>query len=581
VHEKELFEKQAKERGERIVEIVSSKAQRKVVVSGPGTGKTFLFKEILKGKTGDCLALTFINNLADKLADELGGRAKCCTFHKYCKGLLHSLACDGISTRFFFYPKLILLIRSDAHLSGRDFDFKHCFRRLERSSDALRFFLQHADYYDAVAFDDSVYRVMSHFEKTPSDIPAYEQVVVDEYQDFNLLEMSFLDLLASKSNILIVGDDDQALYGQLKDANPEFIRQKYNDGVFAPFQLPFCNRCTEVIVGAVNDVVDYAKRFTMLQGRIDKEYICFLPGKENDNKKHPHIAQVYCSTQTKKIPYISRFIEQQIRRIPPEEVLAINEKADFTVLVTGPKHYLEQVHHYFQGSKEFIVCIDYKKQDASQSSVNLKEGFEILLANQNSNLGWRILSECDTVNGFDAIVREAVSGGKPLKEVLPEKFINKHNGILSLLTRLKAGDKLISREKEIIEKTFDCEIEAISQWLETLSSKEEVIIEPRDKSKVSIILTTYVGCKGLSAGHVFALGLNEGILPVRNSNPSDIEICQFIVILTRATEKCYLISAGRFSGQPAGRPAVFLNWIDKRRLSRIVVDKDYWPKFPV
>jgi hypothetical protein len=41
-------------------------------------------------------------------------------------------------------------------------------------------------------------------------VPSYNQVLVDEFQDFNQLEVSLIDLLAGKSPILLAGDDDQA-----------------------------------------------------------------------------------------------------------------------------------------------------------------------------------------------------------------------------------------------------------------------------------------------------------------------------------------------------------------------------------
>ncbi len=40
--------------------VLQSKARKKIVVAGPGTGKTFLFKEILKDKT------TALNSLLPK-----------------------------------------------------------------------------------------------------------------------------------------------------------------------------------------------------------------------------------------------------------------------------------------------------------------------------------------------------------------------------------------------------------------------------------------------------------------------------------------------------------------------------------
>jgi len=59
----DLIKTEEKERDLFVKAIVSCYHPKKVIVSGPGTGKTYLFGEILKQKAGHYLVLTFINNL--------------------------------------------------------------------------------------------------------------------------------------------------------------------------------------------------------------------------------------------------------------------------------------------------------------------------------------------------------------------------------------------------------------------------------------------------------------------------------------------------------------------------------------
>lgn len=50
--------------------VVSSASDKKLVIGGPGTGKTMLFRQLLEHAPGDPdqrLVLTFINNLKDDL----------------------------------------------------------------------------------------------------------------------------------------------------------------------------------------------------------------------------------------------------------------------------------------------------------------------------------------------------------------------------------------------------------------------------------------------------------------------------------------------------------------------------------
>lgn len=63
-----------------------------------------------------------------------------------------------------------------------------------------------------------------------------------------------------------------------------------------------------------------------------------------------------------------------------------------------------------------------------------------------------------------------------------------------------------------------------------------------DKTKPTIKLTTFEGAKGLSAQHVFILGLQNGDLPKNPSSILDIEVCKFLVALTRTRKQCHLMT---------------------------------------
>ena len=57
----------SEERNRYVNNILNTTSNKKVVVAGPGTGKTYLFKRILKGKK-KALTLTFINSLIEDLS---------------------------------------------------------------------------------------------------------------------------------------------------------------------------------------------------------------------------------------------------------------------------------------------------------------------------------------------------------------------------------------------------------------------------------------------------------------------------------------------------------------------------------
>ena len=565
--------KQEAERNQLTKAIVDSLKPKKIIVSGPGTGKTFLFGQIINQKPGSYLVLTFINNLADKLKQELGNKAKCCTFHSFCKSILHKVGRKGIDDKFILYPQLNLIVKSDAlPLLGKELHFRQSFTQLKRKSPELGFFIERSNYYNAISFDDSVFRVIEHFEQNPTDIPTFDQVLVDEYQDFNLLEVTFIDLISQKNAILIVGDDDQALYGQLKDASPQYIREKYRSKEYKNFELPFCSRCTTVIVDAIQDILTRATAYKKLQSRISKTYICYLPKKLEDNKKYPTIIHAHCSVQSERVPYLSKFIEKEIKSLDQKEIEEANSKADSTVLITGPHHYLKQINSYLTKYHQEWQIV-YNKQDDMSKRTNILDGYRMLVNNDRvSNLGWRIILEHEGVKNLKDILKESFENKKAIYDYIPKDIINKHGVIVNLLENVKNGAGISGEEKKLLESMFKQDSEKLQEYL---LERGENVKEAKDKRCISVILTTYVGCKGLSAGYVFAVGLNEGNLPKNNRNPTDIEVCQFIVILTRTVKKCYLTSVGRFAGKVAGFPSIFLQWINKKNIKEELVNRDF------
>ena len=77
------------------------------------------------------------------------------------------------------------------------------------------------------------------------------------------------------------------------------IRSLHKAREYEVFELPFCMRCPEVIVAAVNDVISEARKIEKLGGRIDKPYRHFEPVKGKDSKLYPKIWLVKTTVQRK------------------------------------------------------------------------------------------------------------------------------------------------------------------------------------------------------------------------------------------------------------------------------------------
>ena len=555
--------------------IINSPAKRKIIVAGAGTGKTFTFQELLKRKNGNALALTFINNLADDLENELDGLAKSQTFHGYCKMLLHRTPFGGIDANFHFFPKLPKIIESDEQLlfRVRSDDFNEAFQCLIEDDDRIDFYIDRANFYNAVGYNDSVYRVLQYFRSGSSEPPRYEQVVIDEFQDFNRLEVAFIEEIEKVNPILIVGDDDQAIYYDLKNASSDFIREKAKDFDYERFELPYCSRCTGVIVDAVDDVITHAKANGNLTNRVDKNYVCYLPDKLQDSLNYPKIVHAKCSVQRRNAPYISMYIEREIQKIPKEEIDLANEKGYPCVLIIGPGHYLREINNFLVNNYE----VDYEG-NKEKNDLHILDGYKILLEDGESNLGWRIILESDKVEDMNDIIGMTYTDQVDIVEQLQEKYRYKHEKVIDLLNHLKENTASIEEQNEL-KGIIGMDLNEIKTRLEIKEENED------DKSKKnnsqeddqpSIKLTTYPSSKGLSGGFVFIVGLNDRTFPRTPDSPSDYEVCQFIVALTRARKKCYLISNKRFGGSGWLRHSTFIDWIDDSKLSIEEVNKEYF-----
>lgn len=575
----ELLQKQNKERTFFINKIINSPASKKIVISGPGTGKTYLFKRILKNKSGNSLAITFINNLADKLKVELNSLANSCTFHSFCNQILHKIDCKNINKKFIVYPNLDLLIREDLEIiKNKKINFTNILQRYDHDNENLPFYSERCNYYNAVSFNSMVLEVLEYFKINRNRIPRYEQIVVDEFQDFNKLEVEFINMLETKSPILIVGDDDQALYSILKNSSPIFIREKVNDPSYDSFELPYCSRCPRVITDAVEDIIENSKRINKLKDRCDKKYICYLPDKILDCKKYPKILDVHCSVQSKNVPYISKYIKKEIEKLKVNEIKDINKSSDYTILITGPDQYLKQIYSYLDQKENYVI--DYRKYDPNKNNIQIIDGYKILIEDDFSNLGWRIILKFNKNTDIDLkdILLKTENNKKiKIRDQLSEDFLSKQIQIIEILKKIKKEETILKSEIEFLEKKFRIKIEKLREkFVDISEEKVSGISKKNSLNKVFIKLSSYVGCKGLSAGYVFILGLNEGSLPKNNMKPTDIEICQFIVAITRTIKCCYLISVDRFAGNRNGERSIFIKWINKERKKYKRISSRYW-----
>lgn len=548
----ERWRRAQSDRQEYVQRIVSSTSRNRIVVAGPGTGKTYLFKTVLRNKTNS-LTLTFVNALVNDLCEELFGISDVKTLHGFARSVLRGAINGSVN----IFPKMPAIVRVDSQvLRNVDVDFTSILERRIDDADNLAFYSARRRLYGRFGFTDIIYAVVLYFESDRNRIPTFSQVVVDEFQDFNPLEVSLIELLAEKSPVLLAGDDDQALYESLKNASPVHIRARHGGtiGDYEPFALPYCSRCPEVIIDATNDIVASAQRHGLLQNRISKEFNYF-PCEAKDAISARYPAVVFTKLQYRQVAW---YIDKSITDIKKGQ----QEKFDVLVICATATQCKDVAERLIEKGYENV----HYKARSEVSNPTLYDGLKLLLEERNCNLGWRIASQALLgASEFETILRRWDTDGQRLFDLVGSDLRRDVNRLLTTLRQVRDKQDVDREELEYLFQKI--EIDALGNT----QSSVHADLPPKSKSSNScnpavrrtpIKVTTYQSSKGLAADFVF-LAYCDDQYCIRNRGGSieDQDVCNMLVGLTRAKSCAHLIATNQNS-----IPTI-VSWIDQRRIA--------------
>lgn len=244
------------------------------------------------------MAITFTNKAAGELKDRLcamlGETANdiwASTFHSSCARILRR---DGerigYSSHFTVYDtddqrRLMKSILKELDISEKNITPKSILNEISRAKDSLispaEYALTVGDDFrlkiisrayttyqkrledaDAMDFDDLINKIVELFKKCPDVLEYYQNrfryLMVDEYQDTNHAQYTFVRMLAEKSgNLCVVGDDDQSIY-KFRGATIENILSFENTFQNATvIRLEQNYRSTQNILDAANAVIEH------------------------------------------------------------------------------------------------------------------------------------------------------------------------------------------------------------------------------------------------------------------------------------------------------------------------------------
>jgi DNA helicase-2/ATP-dependent DNA helicase PcrA len=116
---------------------------------------------------------------------------------------------------------------------------------------------EHQRRYRYVLRSELVYRLRREMELRGNNfnIPHYEHLLVDEYQDLNRCDLDVVRRLsAAGAELFVAGDDDQSIYS-FRYAHPEGIRRFIEDYDAVPLSLTICRRCGPAILDVASFVI--------------------------------------------------------------------------------------------------------------------------------------------------------------------------------------------------------------------------------------------------------------------------------------------------------------------------------------
>lgn len=574
-----------------------------LVLAGAGSGKTRVITEKIKYLIEQqfydprtIYAVTFTNKAAKEMADRLAGtlgkgrgrKVKVSTFHTLGLAILkkHGTLL-GLRQGFSIYDQkdtfqlMESLIDADADTIRTALDristWKNDMRSLstlkssvvdeyEQSLVALyeRYQAQMLSY-NAIDFDDLILLPMQLLRDNALVREYWQKqiryLLVDEYQDTNLCQYEVVKLLiGAGKHLTVVGDDDQSIYAW-RGARPENLHQlKVDFPHLTLVKLEQNYRSTGHILKAANHVISlnphlYDKSLWSNLGDGEKIEIRDFKSAEAEaeyvattivhdamlhNGQYSDYAVLYRGNHQ------SRIFEMALRmRGIPVKVVGgtsffqqpeVKDLLSYLKLIMNPEDN-PSLLRIINIPKREIGAVTLKKitEFATQHHLSL---FETLEHPHLSSFIGKSGQRCAL---FAKMIRELAKYEMDV-ETLFDKLTNAI-GYDEYLREQSASPKAFERKQNSVNalrEWFVGEAAPLSEILSHLTLISILENQNEEKEENAVTLMTLHSAKGLEFPYVFMVGLEEDILPHRNSIDNDTveeERRLFYVGVTRARQK--------------------------------------------
>jgi superfamily I DNA/RNA helicase len=189
------------------------------------------------------------------------------------------------------------------------------------------------------------------------DIPRFDHVLADEYQDLNRADQALIDAIAGNALVSVVGDEDQSIYG-FRNAHPEGIVEYPTTHLHTHDELlNECRRCPTTIVNIANSLIGHNQRLAPKQ---------LLPFGQNPAG---HIYIVQHPTVAEEIDTLAAYIEWYLASnpgVPAGEVLVLANRRVIGNGIRDALNALAQQHNRPWSAQSFYfedaLSTDYAAQ---------------------------------------------------------------------------------------------------------------------------------------------------------------------------------------------------------------------------
>lgn len=621
-----------------------------LIFAGAGSGKTrvLTYKIAWLIKKGGLppehiLAVTFTNKAANEMRERINklipdipiGMINMGTFHSICARILR---CEinqlGFTPGFTIYDQtdsrsLVKNVIKNLNLDSKQYHpngVQNYISKLKNDMIMPEMFQSQAHGYweeavteiyhtyqselkknNALDFDDLILHALTLFKNYPTVLNEYrhqyQYVLVDEYQDTNVPQFQFIKYLSmGKSDICVVGDDDQSIYGwRGADINNILNFEKVFPGAKV-FKLEQNYRSTQIILDAAHAVVKQNKnraekklwtenkggeKVTLLECMDErheaKQIVTTIQIRYKENYKFGEIVILYRTNAQ------SRSIEDELRKqaIPYKIVggvkfynrKEVKDVLAYLRLIVNPKDdlSLERIIN-FPPRGIGLKTIASLKEQAIAKKVSLLD----LLSGEFSSGRKQSL----TLNAFSELISKLMnrvekhSPHEIIHELLTEIHLESYYSDQKSEEAIERWTNVEELVATLAEFTELNPANNLDQFLEEVSLLTD--IDRWNDEASAVTLMTLHTAKGLEFPVVLICGMEEGLFPLYGSLDDEQELAEerrlFYVGLTRAEQKVYLTFANsrrRFGGLPVTtQPSRFVYEIP----AHLIEDKLSQPK---